>query len=106
MSRGGVGWPRCDDTLADGGRVRERFDHYDLVSKLDSRLLLVRRPDLAKLVQDCGKEVEQRFQDLCVLDHAHDQEMQLIHVFGKPRAEPTLAILYIQPDFWLRLNHL
>ena len=76
------------------------------VSQLNSRFLLVRRPDLAKLVQDGGEKVKQSFQSLDVFDNPNDLEMQLIHILGELGTEPPLAVLHIQPNLGLILDHL
>jgi WD40 repeat protein len=101
-----VGSPRCEDIPRGDGRDRGHFDRIDLDSKRHPRFLLVCRPNSAELVKHGGEQVEQSFQPLDVLHHAHDLEMQLIHVFGERWTEPALAVLYVQPDLGLSLNHL
>ena len=81
-------------------------DHHDLVSQRDPRFLLVSRPDPAQMVKDGGKQIEEGFQPLHILDYPDVLERQLIHVLRELGTEPTLAILHPEPDLGLILNHL
>ena len=81
-------------------------DRHDLVSQRDPRFLLVSRPDPAQLVKHGGEQVEESFQPLHVLDLPDDLEIQLIHILGELGIEPTLAVLHLQPDLGLILDHL
>src|SRR5208337_5494697 len=75
-----VGSLRCEGIRGDGGWGREPTDRHDLVSERDPRFLLVRRPNPAQLIKDGGKQIEEGFQPLHVLDHPDDLKRQLIHV--------------------------
>src|SRR5262245_14984207 len=75
-------------------------------SQLNSRILLVCRPDPAQLIQHGGEQVEQGFEPLHILDHAQNLEVQLVHALGELRTKPALAVLYLQTYLRLSLDHL
>jgi hypothetical protein len=58
------------------------------------------------LIQHGSEEVEQRSQPRHIHDHPDDLEMKFIHVLGELGTKPPLAVLHLQSNLGLILDHL